>query len=132
MNTDDPKLQDIAQKVLNNIKHDEDDGNFTFAITILMIISIILTLIRVLQECNKTKVRLFNQKEKSQYFGLQIKERIRSKSWLTKQIIKKAIRKELSPENYKKYGVDIMNAILQTGEVVTDDEVITLMEAANV
>jgi predicted transcriptional regulator len=89
-------------------------------------------LIRVIQECNKSKIKLFNAEERSKYFGLQIKDRVRSRSWLTKHVVKKAIRKELSKEDYKLYGVDIMNAILETGELVTDDEVITLMEAANV
>jgi hypothetical protein len=132
MNSDDAKLQEIAQKVIGNIKHKETDGNFTFVITVLMIISIILTLIRVIQECNKSKIKLFNQQERCQLFGLEIKEKVKKRSWLTRMAIKKAIRKELSSENYKIYGNDIMNAILETGEVVTEDEVITLMEAANV
>lgn len=132
MNSDDPKLQAIAQKIMDNIKNQNKDSNFTFVITTLMIISIVLTLIRVIQECNKSKLKLFSSEEKSQYFGLQIKEKVKKRSWITRSIVKKAIRKELSHENYKEYGVDIMNAILETGAVVTDDEVITLMEAANV
>lgn len=132
MNADDPKLQDIAGKIIDNIKHEEKDDNFTFVITALMIISIVLTLIRVIQECNKSKLRLFNGAEKTQYMGLEIKEKAKRRSWFTKSVVKKAIRKELSRENYNKYGVDIMNAILESGEVVTDDDVITLMEAANV
>ena len=47
-------------------------------------------------------------------------------------ILKKAIRKELGNEVYKKYGIELMNAILDTGEELKDDEFITLAEAVNV
>jgi uncharacterized protein YqeY len=49
---DDQKLKAIAQKVINNagLANDEKFGS---VMAILMMISIILTVIRVLQECNK-------------------------------------------------------------------------------
>ena len=42
------------------------------------------------------------------------------------------MRKELSKEDYTTYGTKLLNAILNTGEDLKDDEVITLVEAANV
>ena len=125
------KLDAIAQKVLDKMQP-KDNENFGAIITILMIISIILTLIRVLQECNKSKLAAFTGKNKYQYFGEQIKETVIKRSWFTKMMLKKAIRKELGREVYKQYGVPLMNAILETGEQLKDDELITLAEAANV
>lgn len=132
MDTDDKKLQDIAQKIINKIPHDENDKEFGAIITILIIISITLTIIRIIQECNKVKWLRFNKNEKCAYMGLQIKDKALRQSFFTKRAIKKVLRGKLSPEHYNKYGNDIMNAILDSGVVVTDDEVLTLMEAANV
>ena len=51
--TDNQKLKAIAIKVLEKSRVPKED-NYGFAIvTILMIISIILTCVRILQECNK-------------------------------------------------------------------------------
>lgn len=126
------KMQQIAKKIISNIDHKQDDENFGFVITILMIISITLTLIRIIQECNKKKIQLFSANEKYSYYGGEIKTLSIKKSWFTKMMIKKAIRKEMSRDSYKKYGMDILNAILKTGENLTEDEIITLVEAANV
>ena len=46
--------------------------------------------------------------------------------------IKRILRKELSKEEYAKYGIQLLNSILDTGANLKDDEVITLVEAANV
>lgn len=125
------KLENIAQKVIDNIPNDSKDDNFGFVITILMIISIVLTLIRVIQECNK-KITLCSATERYNYFQSEIKQRSSKKSWFTKMIVKKTIRKEIGNDNYKKYGVDIMNSIFKTAENLTDDEIKTLVEATNV
>jgi len=42
------------------------------------------------------------------------------------------LRRELSKEQYAKYGMQLLNAMLDTGADLKDDEVITLVEAANV
>ena len=128
----DAKMQKIAQKVLDNMEASKSVENFGFVITVLMIISITLTLIRIIQECNKKKIGSFSSKEKYTYFGDEIKSLSLKKTWFTKMMIKKAIRKELTKEQYKAYGVDLMNAILATGEGLTEDEIKTLVEVSNV
>lgn len=129
MNNEDLKL--IAEKVLSKVNK-KNPEKFGSVIAILMIISIILTLVRVIQECNKTKIKLFNRKQKYEYFGSQIKEITFKRSWFTRMTVKKILRKELSKDDYKEYGVDLMNAILDTGENLSEHELITLVEAANV
>lgn len=127
MNTD---LELIAQKIIYNVKNKKD--NFGFVITILMVISIVLTLIRITQECNKDKTKLFSSNEKSMYYKAEMESLSIRKGWFTKMMIKKTIRKELGKDTYQEYGYELMNAILQTGENITEDEIITLMEATNV
>lgn len=131
MNNED--LKKIAEKVISKVQVEQaDQERFGSVIVILMVISAILTLVRVIQECNKSKIKLFNRKQKYEYFGQQIKEITIRKSWFTKMTIKKILRKELSKEDYKNYGGSLMTAILEVGENLKEDEVKTLVEAANV
>jgi hypothetical protein len=132
MNNDE-KLKNIAIKILEKSKTPKDD-NYGFAIvTILMIISIVLTCVRILQECNKSKI-LANCTAEDKYalYGEQIKEFSSRRGWFTKMRIKKILRREMSPEDYNKYAFSILNALLDTGETLTKDEIKTLVEAANV
>lgn len=124
-------IKNIAEKVLSKVPNDEPE-KFGSVILIVMIISVILTLIRVIQECDKSKIKLFNRKQKYDYFGGQIKTLSVNRGWFSKMTIKKILRKELSKEDYKKYGISLMLAILDTGERLTDEEIITLVEASNV
>lgn len=127
------KLKVIATKILEKSNVPKDD-NYGFAIvTILMIISIVLTCIRILQECNKNKLSTAStSQEKYSLYGEQIKFFSDRKGWFTKMRIKKVLRREMSREDYEKYSLSILSALLDTGEVLTDDEIITLVEAANV
>lgn len=127
---DNEKLKSIAQKVINKVEQ-KNPEKFGSVIAILMVISIILTVIRVLQECHKTKLSTFTGKNKNEFLAQEIKKTTLQKSWFTKMMLKKTIRRELGRENYKIYGIDLMNAILDTGEELKDDELITLAEAAN-
>jgi acyl-coenzyme A synthetase/AMP-(fatty) acid ligase len=46
--------------------------------------------------------------------------------------IKKILRREMKKEDYEKYSLSILNALLETGETLSKDDVQTLVEAANV
>ena len=128
----DPKLNNIASKVLSKAKIPEDQ-KFGSVIAILMIISIILTLVRVLQECNKNKLSdNCSSQDKYSLYGSDIKDYSIKRGWFTKMRIKKILRRELSKEDYNQYSFQLLNAILDSGSNVTDDEVITLVENANV
>jgi hypothetical protein len=127
------KLKSIAIKVLEK-SHLPKEDNYGFAIvTILMIISIILTCIRILQECNKNKLSaLSTQADKYNLYGEQVKAFSQKRGWFTKMRIKKILRREMTKEDYNKYSFAILSALLDTGEVLTEDEIITLVEASNV
>lgn len=129
---DDPKLNNIAEKIRKkaNIPEEEQFGS---VIAILMIISIVLTLIRVLQECNKNKLSdSCSFEEKNTLYGNEMRSYSLKRGWFTKMRIKKIMRKNMSKDQYAKYSLSLLDAILNTGENLKDDEVITLVEAANV
>lgn len=122
------KLKLIADKVIEKSQIPEKD-NYGFAIvTVLMVISIILTCVRILQECNKNKLLSMDQAQ----YAKEIKIVTNTRSWFTKMRIKKLIRKELTAENYRLYNKALLEAILDIGETLTEEETFTLMEAANV
>lgn len=125
------KLKEISQRVLAkaNVPQDEKFGS---VIAVLMMISIILTVIRVLQECNKNKTKDMTSQDKYAVYGAEIRTFSKKRGWFTRLRMKRIVKRELSPEDYNKYGIKIVEAMLDTGENLKDDEVITLVEAANV
>jgi hypothetical protein len=128
----DNKLKEIASKVLQKAKVPQEE-KFGSVIAILMIISIILTLVRVLQECNKNKLSAnCSSSDKYELYGQEIKEYSIRRGWFTKMRIKKILRRELNKEQYEKYSLALVNALLDTGENLNNQEVLCLVEAANV
>jgi hypothetical protein len=131
--TDNEKLKNIAIKILEKSNVPKNDTYGFAIVTILMIISIILTCVRILQECNKNKLTAQSTaEEKYSMYSEQIKLFSSKRGWFTKMRIKKILRREMDKEDYEKYSFAILGALLDTGEVLTDDEVVTLVEAANV
>lgn len=125
------KLKTLAQKILSLVPNSQE--TFGSVVAVLMVISIILTLVRVIQECRKTKLKLFNNKNDRYAFMMTEMQTLSiEKSWFTKRTIKKLLKKELTPEQYKEYSIPLMNAILECGSNLSVDETLTLMEAANV
>lgn len=128
----DAQLNAIASKVLSKAGIPQEE-KFGSVIAILMIISIILTVIRVLQECNKNKLpNNCSASDKYELYGQEIKEYSLRRGWFTKMRIKKILRQKLNQEEYEKYSVALLNALLETGENLNNQEVLCLVEAANV
>lgn len=125
------KLKEIAEKVLKRANINEEE-KFGSVIAILMMISIILTVIRVLQECNKTKTQNMTASDKNAVYGESIRVFSKKRGWFTRMRIKRIIRKELTQTEFNKYGIKLTEALLDIGENLKDDEVSTLVEAANV
>ena len=128
----DDKLKNLAEKI-RRVANIPEEENFGSVIAILMIISIILTLVRVLQECNKSKLSTSSSKEDNyKLYSTELKHYSMRKGWFTKMRIKKILRQKMSKEQYNKYSIALLNALLTTGENLTDDETVTLVENANV
>jgi hypothetical protein len=127
------ELKAIAVKILERSKV-EKDGTYGFGVvTILMIISIVLTCIRILQECNKNKLgSSCTAQDKYSVYGEQIRTFSSNKGWFTKMRIKRILRREMKAEDYNKYSLAILEALLNTGENLSEQEVATLVEAAQV
>lgn len=125
------ELKRIAKKVLNKAGVPEQE-NFGSIIAILMVISIILTLVRVLQECNKNKTLNMTSKEVGGLYGAEIRSYSLKRGWFTRLRIKRIMRQQLSKEDYHKYAIKLTEVLLDKGETITDGEALTLLEASNV
>jgi len=129
--SDNQELKAIAEKVLKKANIDEDQ-KFGSIIAILMVISIILTLVRVLQECNKTKTENMTSQDKYQIYGESIRSFSKKRGWFTRMRVKRAVRRELTQDEFNKYGLKLTESLLDAGENLQDNEVATLVEAAHV
>jgi hypothetical protein len=127
-----PKVKNIGERVMKQAGIPEEE-QFGSVLAILMVISIILTLIRVLQECNKNKLSTdCTEQDKYSLYAEEIKNYSIRKGWFTKLRIKKALRQNMSREQYAKYSVRLLSALLDNGENLKDDEIIALVETSNV
>lgn len=131
MHNSDQKIANIAEKIMRYSKI-TNDQKFGEIMAILMIISIILTTIRVLQECNKKQLNNLSCQDKPIIYGELIKNTSKKRTWFTRRRIKKIIASKMCKEDYIKYSAPLTEAILMVGENVTEDDVVTLVEKANV
>jgi hypothetical protein len=131
MNEPDIKLKTIAKKVLKQ-SNIPDDQKFGSVIAILMVVSMILTFIRILQECNKNKTQNMTAQDKTAIYATEIRTFSKKRGWFTRMRMKRILKRELSAEDYHKYGIKLVESILDIGENITDEEAHTLVEAANV
>ncbi len=120
------KINNIAQNILNKI----DTTKYGSVISILMIVSIILTSVRILQECKKNNQ--LSSSNKNLAYQHEMITLSRKRGWWTKHRLKKIIRKELPYDAYKAYGDQLVDSILSYGENITEEDTQTLLEAANV
>lgn len=123
------EIEKVAQRALNKIQPKE--GEYTFVITVLMIISIILTCIRIIQECNKSKTDTFGCEAKNAYDAGQLRSILTKRSWFSKMKLKKIIRQELGKDLNKEYGSQVLESLLSTGDELKDEELYSLVEATN-
>jgi len=131
MNSVNPKLEIIAKNIVSKLDTTKTKGDrYGNPIMILMVISIILSLIRVVQECNK-KTDL-NRCSEAKLVSANVNNLCIKKTWLNQLRMTRIMKKHMSKEAYKEYGEDLKNAILDYGVSLTEDESLTLLEASNV
>lgn len=117
------KLENIANDILSDQSLPND--KFGSIIMVLMIISIIVSVMRLMQECDKSK----NIDDKVDFYTKRIHDISDRKWWFARMRLKKFMRNELSREDYKEYSVSLCDAVFKKGVSITEDEVKTLLEA---
>jgi hypothetical protein len=124
-------LEKIAKKVLNNMNLPKDQEYGIDPLTIIIVISVILSLIRVIQECRKNRQLVKDKNEYAAIMKKDIQELVLKDSWLNRLRLQRILKKDLTKDQYKAYGKSLQRSIMETGINLTEDEISTLMEAAN-
>lgn len=113
------ELENLAKKIIEK-SGIPVDNNYGSVLLTLMFISIILTSIRVLQECHKNK--------DSKFYGSEIRSLGKKRGWFTQMRLKRIIKQQLKYDDYKKYKDNIVSAFLEVAENLTDEQVSTILE----
>lgn len=117
------KLKNISNEIIASSLPTNMYGN---PLIILMIIGILVNAIRVIQECNKTDSKNVEETTKL------VRSLCNRRGWFTKMRLKKIMRQNMNKEDYKQYSNNLSNAILTKGESIKDEDILILLEAANV
>lgn len=122
--------ENIHQKILS--KTEEKDRYGIDPLTIILIIGIIVNVIRVIQECNKSKISKLQGSEEAELLNTDVKFRAMHGSFLTRWKLKGVIKKHLDKKQYKVYGDAMLKTLLEAGKNITKEELLAIMEYKNV
>lgn len=125
--SDNHKLKAIGEKVCK-VANVDPNQNFGSVMAILMVISIILTVIRVIQECKKDEETKCD--DVTEMYGEEIRSLSLRRGWFTQLRVKRLLRRNMSREDFEKHGMQLLNSILSVGEQVDREEVATLLVAS--
>lgn len=130
-------IEKKAEQIKNEIVRKANAANrnvasrygFVDPITVLMLISIMIGLIRVVQECRKDKLsRTNNRKEQAGIIKDEILSLGPKPGLFQKRKIKKILVANMSKEQYKLYGSHTYDELVNVGSTVTDEQVLALLE----
>tara|TARA_B100000085_G_scaffold220685_1_gene205540 strand:- start:158 stop:529 length:372 start_codon:yes stop_codon:yes gene_type:complete len=116
-------LEDVAQTISNKSAVESKDENFGSIILTIMIIGIIVNLVKIVQDCK--------QDQSSKDCACRVKKICDRNSWYAVMRIKKAIRQSIGMEKYRTYGRAMVRSIMDTGNELTEEKLIEIVEAAN-
>jgi hypothetical protein len=127
-------INTLATEVIEETFKDENVAKqyYIDPLTIILVISILLTLIRIIQECRKKRTKLFSMTEKYSYFHSEIHSLCFNNTLFTRMRIKSAIKEHLSTEQYNRYGKALLNAIVKVGCKISQEQTTALLEYKHV
>ena len=123
-------INNMAQDVLDKtvVKTDKEKYSFIDPITILMIISITIGIIRVIQECRKDKLKSLSKEEKQNFIAQEIRKSAANPGFMNKWRVQRIIKNKLSKEQYSVCGKNMFDTFRELGEHITDEQVKSLLE----
>lgn len=127
-----PKLEILAKKVLSKVNIDNaTKEKFGSVVIILMVISIILTLVRAIQECRKNQLFALDNNSQCKLIREEIKNISIKKNLLNQFRLNRILKQQMPKEDYKQYGKQLKNAILEYGSTIDEEDSSTIVNALN-
>lgn len=126
-------VNNMASDVLDRIivKTDKEKYSFIDPITILMLISITIGIIRIIQECRKDKLNKLSTEDKAKFLLEEIRKTAKNPGFINKWKVKRIIKNKLSREQYGVCGESVFDALSELGEKITEEQVLSLLEYNN-
>lgn len=125
-------IDDLAIELLEetnkNLENNNSQKYGIDPITIIICISILVNVIRVIQECRKEKDKDKSTELRFTSLLTEVRYQAINSSWLGKRRIRKIIKEKLTKEQYQKYGEAMLKALLAIGTKATEEQVSSLME----
>ena len=127
-------INNMAMDVLDStvVKTDKDKYSFIDPITILMIISITVGIIRIIQECRKDKLKNLSKEGKRDFILSEIRRSSLNPGFITKWRVQRVMKRTLTKEQYKVCSESMFEAFRELGERITEEQVSSLLEYKNV
>jgi hypothetical protein len=127
-------INNMAMDVLDStvVKTDKEKYSFIDPITILMIISITVGIIRIIQECRKDKLKKLSKEDKADLILHEIRIAAANPGFITKWRVQRIMKRTLSKEQYKVCKDSMFEAFRELGERITEEQVSSLLEYKNV
>lgn len=127
-------INNMAMDVLEStvVKTDKDKYSFIDPITILMIISITVGIIRIIQECRKDKLKNLSKEGKRDFILNEIRRSSIDPGFITKWRVQRVMKRTLTKEQYKVCSESMFEAFRELGERITEEQVSSLLEYKNV
>jgi len=122
----------LEPRILHKAAEKHPNYGFIDPITILMIISIMVGVIRIIQECQKNKLKKLSDEEKINFYLNEIKSKAKNPGLLAKWRIQKVIKRAMSKEQYKYFGDSVYETLQELGERIKEEQVSSLLEYKNV
>tara|TARA_R110002074_G_scaffold75089_3_gene171839 strand:- start:1341 stop:1727 length:387 start_codon:yes stop_codon:yes gene_type:complete len=126
------ELEKIAEKIALDSEIDPN-AKFGSVIVVIMLIGIFLTLIRVIQDCNKAELKMLtNTEQKCTAYASHIRALSIRRGWYTKMRLKKILRRNMPREDYKQHGSVLCEKILDAASNLNHEQVHSLIEVSDV
>lgn len=133
MNDNITLINKLASEILEETLKDKKFEQYSIdPLTIILMISILLTLIRIIQECRKKRTKLFNTSEKNAYYHSEINSLCFNNTFFTRMKINSAIKEHLNKQQYQEYGKSLSQAIIKIGCKVSQEQTTALLEYKHV
>jgi hypothetical protein len=133
MKTNQDIINELAAIVIEKTFQKENTKQYYIdPLTIILVISILLTLIRVIQECRQKRIKTMTEKDRYFYVHSEIQSLCFNNTLFTRMRIKAAIKQHLTKEQYNRYGKALLNSIIEVGSKVTDEQTVALLEYKHV
>jgi hypothetical protein len=119
-----PEIENLAKKILEEA-NSQDDNYGIDPITIIILIGITLSLIRVIQECRKK--RKSNRNEDAEDLKNTIMELSVKKSIINNYRLNKILKQHLNKNQYLLHGKAVKNAIFKIGQNLDERESLAML-----